>query len=754
MKEIKLSGQILRVLCGGESGGSYVQNPNAYETVRLGGDAPVRFVTGDKPLLTQSGWGLSGRDLYVLDPAKSSFRMERTVDGERAILEKAEAVKTGETCTGSVRFQVGEGEVLYGLGQHEKGVLNHRGDTEYLYQNNMKIPMPVLLSSAGYGLLFNMGCPMVYTSDETGFSLRFEAADAIEYYLFTADSFDGLLACLRRLTGPAALLPRWAFGYVQSRERYKTQQEILETAARFRELNIPLSCIVLDWLSWEEGKWGNKIVDKARFPDLKAMVDALHKQGVAFMISVWPNINRKGADHAEMMAAGKLLANLNTYDAFDPEAQDLYWKQLSRELVAAGTDAWWCDSTEPFTPDWSGPVKRPDAERYDMSVAQTTQYMDARHANDFALHHARGIYEHQRRDVPGKRVVNLTRSGSPSIDRCGVILWSGDIKASWQDYRNQMAEGLSMAMCGIPFWTLDIGAFFVGNEASWRKWSGTPEGQGEAPWFWQGEFPGGVDDPAYRELYVRWLQMGAFLPVMRSHGTDTPREPWQFGGEGSPWYNAIVKYIRLRYQLLPTVYTLAADACCEGKSMMRQLIFDFPQDVNVRETADRYMFGPSLLVCPVTQPMDGGAARQQVYLPGCAGWYAWEGGSLISGGQTLSLDVPLDTMPLYVRAGAILALGDAQGELACIHVWEGADGAFSLYLDNGKDYSYETGSWARVPFAWDDAEKRLSIAAVQGSYPVPEDFAVCLHRADGSTVDKTVEYGGRETTIAFQSLKQ
>ncbi len=738
----------MRVICGGGAADSaYVQNPDTYPLLRMTKSEVVRFMAGERPLLAQTGFTLAPRELCILDAAKSSFRLERTVDGERAILEKAEAVKTGETFTGELRFTAEKDEVLYGLGQHERGVLNHRLDTEYLYQNNMKIPMPVLLSSKGYGLLFDMGCPMIYRADESGFALQFEASDAPSYFLFTADTMDGQLRCLHRLLGTAPLLPRWAFGYIQSRERYKTQQEILDIALRFKALSIPLSCIVLDWLSWEEGKWGNKIVDKARFPDMKAMIDQLHAQDVAFMISIWPNINRKGADHDEMMAAGKLLANLNTYNAFDDDARALYWRQMMRDLVPAGTDAWWCDSTEPFTPDWNGAVKKPEAERYDLSVTQATQYMDARTANDFALRHAQGIYEHQRRDVPGRRVVNLTRSGSPSSARYGVILWSGDIKASWQDYRNQIAEGLNMAMCGIPFWTLDIGAFFVGGEAAWRKWSGMPEGQGEVPWFWNGEFPDGVDDPAYRELYVRWLQMGTFLPVMRSHGTDTPREPWQFGGEGSAWYDAIVKYIRLRYRLLPTVYSLAAEACFTGKPMMRQLSFDFPQDVNVRQTADRYMFGPSLLVCPVTRPMVDGVAHEEVYLPECAGWYAWPGGAMLPGGQTLAIDVPLDEMPLFVRAGAILALGDAKGDLESMHVWAGADGEFTLYLDNGMDYAYEQGQYARVPFVWDDAKKLLTIKGKEGVYPTPNKFLIYCHNIDGSVAKFQLPYNGEAAQI-------
>ncbi len=691
---------------------------------------------------------------YTFAGGKPKIVTERTVDGERSFVENAEMMKVADSNTAHITFQIDADECIYGLGQHEDGVYNYRETTEYLYHNNMKIPMPVFLSSKNYAIFFDCTSMMKYTQSGRELTVTLDAVDQIDFYLIAGECFDDLVGGIRMLTGQAVMMPKWVFGYIQSKERYKTQEEILETAARFREENIPLGCIVLDWMSWEEGKWGNKIFDKSRFPDARAMVDELHKNGVAFMISIWPNMKEGCENNEEFAKAGKLLCNYSTYDAFDEEARDIYWRQCEKELFAAGTDAWWCDSTEPFTPDWNGEVKRPDEVRYELAQESTNKYLDARVSSAYPVAHARGIYEHQRQADASRRVVNLTRAGYPGIWKYGTILWSGDIAATWDVLRSQVAEGLSICMCGVPYWTFDIGGFFVGNTESWKRWANQTEGQ--APWFWHGLFEDGVHDKGYCELYVRWLQLGTFLPVMRSHGTDTPREPWQFGEKGTVYYDTIVKYIRLRYAMMPYTYSLAAQVP-DGGTMMRSLMFDFAGDKNVRVIADEFMYGPAFLVCPVLEPLMYGPdsallnkpLKRSVYLPKGALWYDSATKAQYPGGSRLSADAPVEHMPLYIRSGAIIPkskTGDIVPDQ--LEIYAGSDGLFVVTLDNGTDYAYEEGEMLRIPILWNDEERKLVIDRACGNYEhCSLDLAVDVYGIEEQPVGLHVTYDGERTEI-------
>ena len=680
---------------------------------------------------------------------------KKTIDGERAFVENADTVKVADAYEGRIAFRLSQDEAIYGLGQQENGVYNYRNVKEYLYQNNMKIPMPVILSSRQYAILFDAGCMFTYEEKAGKMTFTFDAVDDLTYYVIKGDCMDELVKGIRTLTGKAVMLPKWAFGYVQSKERYKTQEEILTTAEEFQKRDIPVSCLVLDWHSWEEGKWGNKIFDKSRFPDAKAMVEELHKKGIAFMISVWPNMNQGTENNEEMAKAGKLLMNLSTYDAFDEEARDLYWDQCERELFAAGTDAWWCDSTEPFTPDWNGAVKRPDETRYQMAKDSTNQYLDARESNLFALKHAQGIYEHQRAVCSQKRVANLTRSGSLGSQRYGTILWSGDIAATWDVLKNQIAEGLSISMSGIPYWTLDAGAFFTGTLECWRKFINDPQAKGPQPWFWHGLFEKGVEDLGYRELYVRWLQFSTYLPMMRSHGTDTPREPWQFGEAGSVYYDTIVKYIRKRYAMLPYTYSLAWKVYRDDYTMLRSLMFDFAQDEAVKELKEEFMYGPSYLVCPVTDPMEYGpestpiatSGKVEIYLPKGADWYAEETEQYFEGGQKLLVEAGVDTMPVFIRAGSVIPkASQATGSMDELHVYAGADGSFELYEDGGEDYEYESGVYSLITFRWEDSRRKLCVKAEKTEFGYPEKFEVFLHEK-GTVQKQEVVWDGTGTEI-------
>lgn len=707
----------------------------------------------------QSACSLTPREVYryTFTGAAPVIETEKTIDGERAFVKNADTVKVADAYEGRVSFALAPGEAIYGLGQQENGYYNYRDVKEYLYQNNMKIPMPVVLSSENYALLFDASCMFSYGEEGGVMTFDFDAVDALVYYVITGECFDELIAGIRALTGKAVLLPKWAYGYIQSRERYKTQEELLFAAEEFKRREIPVSCLVMDWRSWEEGKWGEKAFDRSRFPDPKGMMDQLHADGIAFMISVWPNPNRKTENNQEFAEKGKLLMDLVTYDAFDEEARDIYWKQCERELFASGTDAWWCDSTEPFTPDWNGETKREEAERYELAKNSTNRYLDARTSNLFALKHAQGIYEHQRAACKKKRVANLTRSGYIGSQRYGTILWSGDIAATWDVLRRQIAEGLSMAMSGIPYWTLDAGGFFTGSLECWKRFIEKPDAGGVQPWFWHGLFEKGAEDLGYRELYVRWLQLAAYLPVMRSHGTDTPREPWNFGEPGSVYYDAIVKYIKKRYAMLPYTYSLAWSVYKNDYTMLRSLMFDFAADEHVKELSGEFMYGPSYLVCPVTRPMEYGPEstpldrdyRISVYLPKGADWYEEESGRRYRGGQTVETEAPVNTIPVFVRAGSVIPLASEAGKQADeIHIYAGADGSFELYEDAGNDYGYEDGAYSLIALNWEEKSHTLTARAVKTDCGCPESFRAVLH-TDGKTEEKTLAYGGGKAALRF-----
>lgn len=718
----------------------------------------VDFQSTAGSVIKMLSWELKEREIisYAVDD-KVKIVTRQTADGERSSIENAASVKIGEAFSGKINFQITDGELIFGLGQNEHGMLNHRDEKEYLYQNNMKIPMPVFVSSNNYAVFFDANCLMTYEERDSIITVEFDAVDHIDYYIVTGEDFDDIIGKIRWLTGAAVMLPKWAFGYIQSRERYKTQYEILETVKEFEKRDIPLSCIILDWLSWEDGKWGNKILDKSRFPNFNALMDELHERGKALLISVWPSMHKNSENNAEMLKAGKLLANLSTYDAFDEEARKLYWKQCEAELFSSGVDGWWCDSTEPFTPDWKGAVKLSDEERYFLSKESLTKYFDARNANAYALFHAKGMYENQRSSSEEKRVVNLTRSGYPSIQKYGAILWSGDIMATWQVFKDQLAEGLSMCISGIPYWTLDIGAFFVGANETWRRRD--KNNVGDAPWFWQGDFDGGASDYGYRELYARWLQMGAFLPIMRSHGTDAPREPWQFGDKGEKCYDSIVKYIKLRHSLLPYSYSLASQVYRKGFTMMRSLAFDFAHDERAIGIDDQFMYGKSFLVCPVFEPMEFGPGNarldkdqhRDVYLPRLTQgwWYDYYTKEAIASGQTISALAPVETMPLYAKSGAIIPMARELKEFDALEIYSGADGEFELYFDNGVDYAYEKGEYAVVKLEWIDRERELRINHIEGDYPCSCEFDVTVFNNLGGKLEKTVKYDGGKKAVSF-----
>lgn len=644
---------------------------------------------------------------------------QESVDGMRSSVTGGRSTVDRTAYATTVRLQFAADEVVYGLGQHEEGLLDHRGASVELYQQNMKVAVPVLVSSRGYAVMWNSGSAARFQDGPGGASLRTDVEDELDFSVVAGPEFDDIVSALRGLTGRVPMLPRWTLGYLQSKERYTDSRELLDVVGEFRRRHIPLDCIVQDWQTWPGELWGQKEFDPARYPDPGLLCDRLHQADVRLMVSIWPNMHHDGPDQVAMRERGFLLGDDSTYDAGNPAARRLYWEQAEAGYFRHGVDAWWADCTEPFEADWRGPVKPDPVARREINVGEATRFLDPERVNAYSFDHTRGLWDGQLSAAPDRRVVVLTRSASLGQQRFGALTWSGDISASWATLRRQIADGLNFCLTGNPRWTFDIGAFFVGREAGL--------------WFRDGDFDGGVDDAGYRELYLRWLQVGTFLPMMRSHGTETPREPWRFGEPGDPVYDSIVAFIQLRYRLLPYLYTLHAWESSRSSTSLRALAFDFRADPAALRVADQFLLGPALLVCPVTEPMAHGPGStplpegprtRRVHLPSGADWYDFWTGRRYAGGQDIDADAPLDRIPLFVRAGTVLPLGPvvehtgaAAGGPVELRVYPGADSCFDLYDDAGEGWGYENGEQVVTTLRWDDAGGVLAVGPPRGDYP-------------------------------------
>ncbi|MEI6892122.1 MAG: glycoside hydrolase family 31 protein [Pontiella sp.] len=662
----------------------------------------------------------------------------QNIDGARAEGEAVERVFDRHAFEAKLEFTFADDEALFGLGSHEEGYGNLRGKSQQLYQQNMKMVVPCLVSSKGYGLLWDCSSTMVFHDDAYGSYWWAECVDQVEYYFIGGDHASAVAKNYYALTGAPPMLPRWAFGYVQSKERYMNAEEMLEIAREYRRRNIPLDALVLDWKSWpDESGWGQKSFDPIRFPDPKEFIDELHSMGVKLMTSIWPIMSGGCPNQDELRDKGQMLGNQSTYNAFDPAARKTYWNQAKEGLFDHGVDAWWCDCTEPFESDWEGTVKPEPHLRLIKNTDEAKRYIDEGQLSAYSLHHSQGIYDGQRLASDEKRVVNLTRSSYAGQHRYSTISWNGDICATWEVLKRSVPEGVNFCATGEPYWTLDIGAFFVGSD---------PENR----WFWKGDYDAGCrglgpmagaepiandngsTDLGYWELYTRWLQYGCFLPMFRSHGTDAAREIWRFGEEGERFYDIIATFIRLRSQLLPYIYSVAAGVADSGLALLRPVAMEFPLDGNTFDLTDQYFFGPGLMVCPVVEPMyyeresrplEGRGETRSVYLPKGSGWYDFWTNKFYKGGHEIEAAAPLEILPIYVPSGSIIPMGPVEqyaGELPDapleLHIYTGADASFVCYDDAGDGYAYEEGECARVMLNWNDAQQKLSIAERVGSF--------------------------------------
>ena len=646
----------------------------------------------------------------TINADKASIEEIATPDGLKKKIKAADREQYGTAYKTRTYFEFSDDELLIGLGQGEKGEWNLRHSTYYVHQSNRKIGIPMMVSSRNYGILFSTCSLLMFSENEDEAFVQTEADFYSDYYFLFGDSLFDVVKNYRRLTGKAAMLPMWAYGYIQSKERYVSQKDLLDTAGEFRKRNIGLDCIVLDWMSWEDNKWGQKSFDASRFPDPKEMTDELRKMGIRFMMSIWPNMAQGTENNAEFKEKNLLLPGTDIYNAFDSDGRDLYWSQIERALYPAGVDAWWCDSSEPITPEWEHLTEPADSDKYYEYKNDSANIMPFEKANAFGKYHSLAIWEGQRNCTLSKRVVNLTRSGWAGSQKYGTILWSGDISAGWNTLKKQVRAGLQFAASGMPYWTMDTGAFFVKRGIQW---------------FWDGNYKNGIDE-AYKKLYVRWLEYAAFLPIFRAHGTDIEREPWAFGDTGDKYYDAICNTIRNRYMLLPYLYSLGAGVHFDDGMLIRPLMFDFNNDERAIAISDQFMLGDNLMVCPIVEDSD----TREVYLPEGCNWYEfnlnriydnWESISnlscrLFEGGQTIECTCNPDSIPVFVRAGSVIPV---KRPMQCsdqmkngnieVLIYPGSDAAFTLYEDLGDGYGYESGEFSITKLSWKENERSFSI---------------------------------------------
>ena len=637
---------------------------------------------------------------------EKTAHMEETANGKVTVKEIIRRDTIGSSTRFCSSFACNGTKALYGLGAHMEDYMNLLGKTLWLTQHNLKATVPVLISPQGYGLLFDAGCAMKYSSHQHTFSMQMEAAQQLDYYFILGKGMEEVVKGYHLLTGKVQLLPKYAFGYIQSKERYVSSEDLISTLREYRRRHVPIDMIVQDWNYWPEG-WGYMKMNPKYYPDPKALADSIHAMNAKLMVSIWPN-PQYCPQERDFREKGYMLEH-SVYDVFNTEARKHYWKYAYEEFFSKGFDAWWCDSSEPLDGDWNK-IPEPiggkaygwdDHERrWHLNKDILSDALGAERSSLYSLYHSKGLYENQRLTGTGKRVLNLTRSSFAGQQRYATVVWNGDTHASWQSFRQQIPAGLNYMATGNPYWTVDVGSFFTRNDG--RRW------------FYTGEFQKGVEEEEYREYYTRMFQWATFLPMLRSHGSDTPREIWRFGEPGTDYYDAILKMIRLRYELLPYIYSMAAHQTLYSYSMARMLAFDYPDDEEVYDIKDEFLFG-DILVCPVTHPRSETTIRR-VYLPKGNQWVDFWSNKSYDGGQWLSLETDIHTLPLFVKAGTIIPTGEvveysaAQAEKQItIDVFPGADALFTLYEDSGDGYDYEKGDYRETVLTWNDRKKELLV---------------------------------------------
>jgi alpha-D-xyloside xylohydrolase len=592
--------------------------------------------------------------------------------------------------------------------------------------------------------------PPLTEEQKNSYSFSSEAGQQVDYYFIYGNNMDDVIAGYRQLTGEAVMMPKWAFGFWQSRERYKTQDEILSTVAEFRKRKIPIDNIVQDWFYWKENEWGSQEFDPTRFPSPEKLTSSLHDQyHTHFMISVWPKFYEGISTYNEFNKKGWLYKRnvvdsvrdwvgpgygSTFYDVFNKDARKGFWDLINKKIYSKGVDAWWMDASEPDI------LSNVDPQRRKEQMTPTALGPAALVLNAYPMENAKGIYEGQRETNPKNRVFILTRSAFAGSQAYGAATWSGDIAARWHDMKAQISAGVNFSMSGIPYWTMDIGGFAV--EGRYEK-------------------PNAADLEEWREQMTRWYQFGAFVPLFRAHGQFPLREIFNVAPETHPAYQSILYYDKLRYRLLPYVYSLAGNAYHNNGTMMRGLVMDFPNDSIAANLNDEYLFGPSLLINPVCNYKE---RTREVYLPQKAGWYDLYKGQYFDGGKKINAEASYERMPVFVKAGSIIPFGpdlqytaEKPADVITLYVYTGADGSFNLYEDEGTNYNYEKGDFSEIPISYNESTKTLTIGDRKGSFngmlqkrkfnivwiTKENKIGIDTQRSTGQSVD----YSGRLVTI-------
>ncbi len=724
---------------------------------------------------------LKTNDLNIFIDAKNGKITYNSSSGKELLKETGSDFKPfndaeNQTYSISQSFQLEKDEPIYGLGILQNGKMSQRNTDVKMIQNNTWDFVPFFQSVKGYGVFWDNYSPTQFTDkpDKTSFSS--EVGEGVDYYFIYGKNADGVVAGMRNLTGKVPMIPLWTYGYWQSKERYKSQDELLEVVKKYRDLKVPLDGIIQDWQYWGNNyQWNAMDFISPDFPDAKKMIQDIHDMNAHLSVSIWSSFGPMTNPYREMDKKGMLFdfktwpesgrevwppdmnypSEVRVYDAYNPEARNIYWKYLNKGVFSPGVDAWWMDSTEPD--HLSQKPEDLDTKTYLGSFRKVR--------NAYPLMTVGGVYDHQRETTSNKRVFILTRSAFAGQQRYAANTWSGDVNSSWESLRNQVPAGLNFSLTGNPNFNSDIGGFFAGI---YKR-------------------NGGAKNPMFQELYVRWLQYGTFTPMMRSHGTDVPREIYQFGKKGDMVYDAIEKFINLRYSMLPYIYSVSWDVSKNNSSFLRALSMDFSSDQKTWNINNEYLFGKSFLVAPIlnaqytpekivkTDENEGwnktDATKKEnslsnidftqnktvkVYLPTGSDWFDFWTNEKYKGGQEIEKSINLQSIPLYVKAGSIIPFGpdvqyatEKKWDNLTVKIYPGTDADFILYENEFDNYNYEKGDYTEIPFHWNEKSKTLTIGSRKGNFKGMIDkrtFNVIL--PDGQ--QKTVNYSGKKISVSFK----
>ncbi|MGI9649708.1 TIM-barrel domain-containing protein [Chryseobacterium sp. RLHN22] len=724
---------------------------------------------------------LKTNDVQLLIDAKNGEITYNSPSGKELLKETGSDFKPfndagNPTYSVTQSFQLEKDEPIYGLGILQNGKMSQRNTDVKMIQNNTWDFVPFFQSVKGYGVFWDNYSPTQFTDkpDKTSFSS--EVGEGVDYYFIYGKNADGVVAGMRNLTGKVPMIPLWTYGFWQSKERYKSQDELVDVVKKYRELKVPLDGIIQDWQYWGNNyQWNAMDFISPDFPDAKKMIQDIHDMNAHLSVSIWSSFGPMTNQYREMDKKGMLFdfktwpesgrevwppdmnypSGVRVYDAYNPEARDIYWKYLNRGVFSLGVDSWWMDSTEPD--HLSQKPEDLDTKTYLGSFRKVR--------NAYPLMTVGGVYDHQRETTSDKRVFILTRSAFAGQQRYAANTWSGDVNSSWEMLRNQVPAGLNFSLTGNPNFNSDIGGFFAGV---YKR-------------------NGGANNPMFQELYVRWLQYGTFTPMMRSHGTDVPREIYQFGKKGDVVYDAIEKFINLRYSMLPYIYSVSWDVSKNNSSFLRALSMDFSSDKKTWNINNEYLFGKSFLVAPIlnaqytpekivkTDENEGwnktDASKKEnslsnidftqnktvkVYLPAGADWFDFWTNEKHKGGQEIEKSVNLQSIPLYVKTGSIIPFGpdvqyatEKKWDNLTVKIYPGTDADFILYEDEFDNYNYEKGNYTEIPFHWNEKSKTLTIDSRKGNFKGMIDkrnFNIIL--PDGQ--QKSVNYSGKKVNVNFK----